>query len=194
VLTEGSTITRIQEAGQNLMEPKKQSGKPQLALIQAALCGMFAALVTFATFIVQIPNPATKGYLNFGDIIIFVSALVFGPIVGGVAGSLGSAIADAISPYAYYAPFTFVIKGIEGVLAGLISKRQRSSRDIIAVTVAGIEMIAGYFLVEFYPLHFGWGALTEVPINISQILVGGVLGIPIANYIRNRLPEIFKMQ
>lgn len=177
----------------NPMETERQFGKPQFALIQAALSGMFAALVTFATFIVQIPNPATKGYLNFGDIIIFVSALTFGPIVGGVAGSLGSAIADAISPYAYYAPFTFVIKGIEGVLAGLISNRRNTSRDIIAVTVAGIEMITGYFLAEFYPLQLGWAALTEVPGNISQIVVGGAIGIPIALYIRKRLPEIFRL-
>jgi uncharacterized membrane protein len=151
-----------------------------------------AALVAIATYLVQIPNPPTHGYINFGDIMIFVSALTFGPIVGGAAGSVGSALSDLASPYAYYAPFTFVVKGIEGVLAGLISNRLSPKRDILAVIVAGTEMITGYFLVQFFLLQFGWAALTEVPGNVSQILVGGVLGIPVSYFIRKNLPEILQ--
>jgi uncharacterized membrane protein len=151
-----------------------------------------AALVAIATFIVQIPNPATRGFINFGDIMIFVSALSFGPIVGGFAGSVGSAIADVASGYGYFAPFTFVIKGIEGALAGFISNRTSVPRDVLAVVIAGAEMITGYFLAEFFPLQFEWAALTEVPGNISQILVGGFIGVPLAIIIRKRLPEILR--
>jgi uncharacterized membrane protein len=166
--------------------------KQRLTLIQVIFSGVMAALVVVATFLVQIPNPATRGYINFGDIIIFVSALTFGPIVGGFAGSVGSAIADAISPYAYYAPFTFAIKGLEGVLAGLISNGKSSRRDLIAIAIAGAEMVTGYFLTEFFPLQYGWAALTEVPGNISQIIVGGLIGIPVVLLIRRRFPESSK--
>lgn len=169
-----------------------QFKRQDVVLIQAALSGVMAALVAIATFIVQIPNPATRGYINFGDIMIFISALSFGPIVGGFAGSVGSSIADIASGYGYFAPFTFVIKGIEGALAGFISNRTSVPRDVLAVVVAGAEMITGYFLVEFLPLQLGWAALTEVPGNISQILVGGFIGVPLAVIIRKRLPEILK--
>lgn len=169
-----------------------QFNRLNIVLIQVALSGVMAALVAVATFIVQIPNPATKGYINFGDIMIFVSALSFGPIVGGFAGSVGSAMADIASGYGYFAPFTFVIKGIEGALAGFISNRTSVPRDMLAVVVGGAEMIIGYFLVEFFPLQFEWAALTEVPGNISQILVGGFIGIPLAVIIRRRLPEILR--
>lgn len=165
---------------------------PRATLIQLALSGVMAALVAIATYLVQIPNPPTHGYINFGDIMIVVSALTFGPIVGGAAGSIGSALSDLASPYAYFAPFTFVVKGIEGVLAGLISNRRNPRRDVVAVIVAGAEMVTGYFLVEFFPLQVGWAALTEVPGNISQIVVGGVFGIPIAYFIRKNLPEVLK--
>jgi|SRR3989304_4138163 len=169
-----------------------QFKRQEVVLIRVALSGVMAALVTIATFIVQIPNPATRGYINFGDIMIFISALTFGPIVGGFAGSVGSAIADVASGYGYFAPFTFVIKGAEGVLAGFLSNRKNVSRDLLAVAVAGTEMITGYFLAEFLPLQLGWAALTEVPGNISQILVGGFIGVPLAVIIRKRLPEILK--
>ncbi len=147
-----------------------------------------AALVAVATFIVQIPNPATRGYINFGDIMIFVSALTFGPFVGGFAGSVGSAISDVAGGYGYFAPFTFVIKGVEGVLAGLISNRSNVIRDGLAVVLAGSEMVGGYFLVEAY-LYGVPSALTELPGNISQIVAGGFIGIPLALLLRKRLPE-----
>ncbi len=147
-----------------------------------------AALVAVATFIVQIPNPATHGYINFGDIMIFVSALTFGPVVGGFAGSVGSAISDVAGGYGYFAFFTFIIKGIEGLLAGLISNKSRLIRDSLAVFIAGLEMISGYFLTEVY-LYGVPAALTEVPGNVSQIVVGGLVGIPIALVLRKRLPE-----
>ncbi|MCJ7561304.1 ECF transporter S component [Candidatus Bathyarchaeota archaeon] len=171
---------------------KDRFKKKQLALIQITLSGVMAALVAVATFFVQIPNPATRGYINFGDIMIFVSALTFGPVVGGLAGSIGSSIADITSGYSYFAPFTFVIKGAEGAIAGLISNRVSVRRDVLAVIFAGSEMIIGYFLAEYFPLQLGWAALTEVPGNISQILVGAIVGIPITLVIRKRLPEAWR--
>jgi len=173
------------------MTAKKFNNK-RVALIQVVLSGVMAALVAVATFFVQIPNPATRGYVNFGDIMIFVSALTFGPVVGGLAGSIGSSIADVAAGYGYFAPFTFVLKGAEGVIAGLISNRVNVRRDVLAVVFAGLEMIGGYFLAEFFPLQLGWAALTEVPGNISQIVVGGIVGVSIALILRKRLPESWK--
>ncbi len=158
-------------------------------VVVLALSSVMAALVAVATFFIQIPVPATGGYINFGDIMIFVSALTFGPIVGGLAGGIGSAISDTIGGYFLYAPFTLIIKGIEGALAGQISNRKALWRDIIAVTVAGAEMVSGYFLAEFFPLHIGWAALAEVPGNVTQIVVGAAIGIPIALILRRRLPK-----
>jgi uncharacterized membrane protein len=149
-----------------------------------------AALVAVATFFVQIPIPATKGYLNFGDIMIFVSALMFGPIIGGFAGSVGSAISDIAGGYAYFSPFTFIIKGAEGIIAGLISGGKTNiKRSIAAVAIAGAEMVIGYFLAEFFGLSQGWAALGETPFNILQIVVGGAVGIPIVILLRKRLPK-----
>jgi uncharacterized membrane protein len=159
------------------------------ATLIVAQAGIMAALVAVATFLIQIPIPATKGYLNFGDIVIFVSALTFGPIVGGFAGGVGSAISDIVSGYLYFSPFTLVIKGVEGLLAGLIANRISGRRDIIAVVIGGTEMVCGYFLAEFFGLSEGWAALGEMPFNILQVVVGGIVGIGIALLLRRRFPE-----
>lgn len=165
--------------------------RKEFLLIQISLSAVMAAVVCVATFIIRIPNPM-GGYFNFGDVMIFVSALTFGPVIGGLAGGIGSALADIIG-FPIFAPFTLVIKGIEGSIAGLVTNRKSIFRDTLAVTVAGVEMVVGYFLAEFYPLQWGLGgALAEVPGNIAQIVIGGFVGIPIALVLRRRLPEILK--
>ena len=158
-------------------------------LIQISLWGVMAALVCVATLLIRIPNPM-GGYFNVGDVMIFVSALTFGSIVGGVAGGLGSSLADLIGFPGFAIP-TLVIKGLEGFLAGLVTNKKSIFRDILAVIVAGVEMIAGYFVVESYLWGVG-GALLEIPGNIGQIAIGGIVGIPIALILRRRLPEIIK--
>ena len=165
--------------------------KKENALIQISLMAIMTALVTVGTLIIRIPNPM-GGYFNVGDVMIFVCALAFNPIIGGLAGGLGSAIADIIG-FPVFAIPTLIIKGLEGFLASLITNKKNVFRDVLAVVVGGSEMIIGYFLVELYPLQWGLGgALAEVPGNIAQIVIGGLVGIPIAFVLRRRLPEILK--
>ena len=82
---------------------------------------MLIALVAVATLIIQIPVPGTQEYLHPGDCIIFLSAIFFGKKYGFVAGGLGSALADIISGYAFWAPWTFIIKGLMGFVVGVLA-------------------------------------------------------------------------
>ena len=66
---------------------------PKNSLI-ISLIGIFAAFTRALTFIVPITIPATQGYINLGDIGVMISGLLFGPIIGGIAGGIGSALAD----------------------------------------------------------------------------------------------------
>ena len=50
-------------------------------------------------------------------------------------------------------------------------------------------MIIGYFLFEVYLWGIS-GALVEVPLNIVQITIGGVVGIPVALVVRKRFSDI----
>jgi len=164
--------------------------KKQKAVIQLSLMAVMSATVTVGTLVIRIPNPM-GGYFNVGDVMIFVAALTFNPLVAGVAGGLGSAIADMLMGYVVFAIPTFVIKGLEGLLASRITNKKSIYRDVLAVIVAGIAMIVGYFIVEVFMWGVG-GAIAEVPANIAQIFLGGVVGVPIAVILRRRLPEILK--
>jgi uncharacterized membrane protein len=146
------------------------------------------ALVAVSTLLIRIPNPM-GGYFNLGDVMIFVSALTFGPIIGGLAGGIGSAIADIIG-FPLFAVPTLIIKGLEGLVAGLLTNKKQLHLDILAIIGAGFEMVIGYFIVEWLILQWGLvSAIAEIPANIGQIAVGGIIGIPIAYLLRRRLPK-----
>ncbi|MFW9830563.1 MAG: ECF transporter S component [Candidatus Thorarchaeota archaeon] len=82
---------------------------------------LMTALITVLTSAFQIYVPLTQGYFNFGEIGVYVTAILFGPIIGGVAGGIGSMLADLATGFVLYAPATLVIKGLEGFVVGYLS-------------------------------------------------------------------------
>jgi uncharacterized membrane protein len=149
-----------------------------------AYTGVGAGLVAAATMVIQIPAPQTKGYINLGDTLIFTIAMLFGAKIGGLAGGIGSALADIISGYAHWAPFTLIIKGIEGFIVGsFVYRPENLYKKLPFLVLAGLEMVAGYFLAEV--ILYGIGpALVEIPGNCFQAGSGIVLSILILSAIR----------
>jgi uncharacterized membrane protein len=90
----------------------------------------FIALVTASTLLIKIPVPVTQGYINLGDAAVIIAALLFGPRTGLIAGGIGLALADWLGGYAHWAPFTLIIKGLEGFLVGLIATRASGNQGI----------------------------------------------------------------
>lgn len=147
-----------------------ESYKKLLSLVYTALA---IALVTLSTMVIRIPT--IKGYVNFGDIMIFVTAILLGRKSGFLAGAFGSALADLLSGYAIYAPGTFIIKGLEGLICAFLlyknsDKKVNTTSLVIAPITAGIWMVVGYFAYEC--ILFGFG--TALPSIFSNLIQGGV--------------------
>ncbi len=157
------------------------------------LAALAIALTTLATLIIRIPNPATQGYINLGDAMLFTMALVFGWRIGGLAGGVGSALADALGGYFLWSPWTLIIKGIEGILVGRIAawggrdgSRTRKFTAVAAVLAGGAWMVTGYYLAG--SVVFGAiAALTEIPGNLIQAGVAVVVALPLSAILRNAL-------
>ncbi len=174
-------------------------GKAQTVLrapIKLALAAVFAALVCVATLTLVVSIPATTGYFNVGETVIYAAALLFGPLVGGIAGGVGAAVADMIvAPQ--FAIGTLIIKIVEGAIVGFLYKKlQRRIRSFtlsatIAVTIGGLEMVAGYFIYEQLVLGYSFAvALSEVPFSIVQMLVGLAIALPIMHAVLRVFPQL----
>ncbi len=120
-----------------------------------AFAAVFAALVCTSTFAIAIPLP--HGYFNLGDVFVLLSAWFCGPLYGAIAAALGSALADVIAGFALYVPATFLIKGVDALIAYTVClflkkviKKERL--DFLPRLFSGLAgeafMALGYFTFE----------------------------------------------
>lgn len=138
--------------------------------------GIFIALTTVMTMI-MIPAFSGHGYLNLGDMVIFLAAIMMGKRGGFIVGGIGSALADLVLGYSFYAPITLIIKGLEGFLAGAILETTIGKKfPLLAMITGAFIMAAGYYIAETF-LYGAGPALVAVPGNLSQGVVGAVAAI-----------------
>ena len=143
-----------------------------------ALSATFTALVFVATAIFNLAITATNGYFNFGESMVYLAALVGGPLVGLVAGAVGSSLADIISGYGFYAPGTFIIKGLEGYVAGylFLKLRNLNAKQIKSVYLAFTGIFLSLTVALTTPslwqfvgnLYSGKASLGKFPFDIGS--------------------------
>lgn len=137
--------------------------------------GLIGALVFLGTWILKVP--IVNGYLNLGDGIILISAIILGPFAA-VPAAIGSALADLASGYAMYAPFTFFIKGLVALVPALLLRGRAPTfmTMLIPFILAEMIMAAGYFVADSMLLTTA-GAALSLPFNLLQGFFGITLGL-----------------
>lgn len=181
---------------------------------KVASLAILIAVTALFTYIIRIPIAPTRGYINFGDVAIFFTAILFGPWTAFIAGGVGTALADLISGYAQWAPFTFFAHGLQGLFIGLVIKaglgmrnaaQQKKSEKaeetssqrrmpsiltlIIAFLIGTITMGGIYFITGGIMVGFP-AAAAEMPGNILQNAVGVIGGTPLALAVWKAYPPI----
>lgn len=141
------------------------------------LSALFAALACVGTLVIKIPLPAS-GYINLGDCFVLLGGIFLGPLYGGLAAGIGSGLADLISGYGMYFPFTFVIKFLMAVVIFVIYKKFHNKFGyILGALLAEIIMIAGYYLTDSMLLSSFITASTGIYGNCLQGLGGIIISI-----------------
>ncbi|MCL6450749.1 MAG: ECF transporter S component [Acetobacteraceae bacterium] len=166
-------------------------------VVETVLGALLSALTLAATYFPRIPlGPLSQQYFNLGEAMIYTTALLFGPRLGAIAGAVGSALTDVLVG-SIFAPFTFVIKGVEGWLVGKISTGRLGARDYLGLAAGAAWMIPTY--AGTAALLAAWGRLgigvraavvTEVPVDIGQCLAGAVVAVALTAALRRAVPFI----
>lgn len=140
-----------------------------------AVTAVFTALVCAATIVFSIYVPATHGFFNIGESMVFLSAILFGPLVGGFAGGVGSMLADLFLGYPHYAPATLIVKACEGAIVGTLKERhpEFSSKHYWRLLTLALGVVVGFLL--------GWIGMTyysgEVELTLGSSIL--MLNIPV---------------
>lgn len=96
-------------------------------VIKLTLTAVMAALsyvvFTFLQIKVTLPGGDATSF-HLGNAICVLAALLLGGTYGGLAGAIGMTIGDLFDPiYIIYAPKTFILKFMIGVITGVIAHR-----------------------------------------------------------------------
>ncbi|MEZ2737817.1 ECF transporter S component, partial [Aneurinibacillus aneurinilyticus] len=130
---------------------------------------------------------------NLGNVPLFIAALVYGKKTGAIAGAFGMAFFDLISGWAAWAPFTFIIVGAMGFLAGLISEKVPGKRVLVntlAIAVALIIKVVGYYFTEVI-LYSNWiQPIGSIPGNVMQVVIAGIIVVPLAGRLKKVAGQI----
>lgn len=166
----------------------------RLSPAKVAMTALLIALTTVFTLVVRVPVPATQGYVNLSDVAITFTGLVFGPWVGLAAGGVGTALADLLGGYAQFAWLSLIAHGAEGLLIGWLGRGRRALPAMVGAWFVGaLAMVAAYLLGEGLVLT-GWpAALAEAPMNVLQVVVGAVVGIPLVLAVRRAYPPVDRL-
>mgnify|MGYP002396351295 FL=1 len=157
---------------------------------EVSLSAVMIAATAALTMLISIPFPLTRGYFNLGDAMVMLSGLLLGARLGGIAGGVGSAIADVLLGFGYFAPMTLLIKGTEGFLTGLIGHNRTLPFRIAGVVAGAIAMLLGYFSVET-PLYGIGAAIAELStINILQVTAGAIISLILIQLVLRAYPAI----
>ncbi|MDR4949726.1 ECF transporter S component [Neobacillus cucumis] len=167
------------------------SSKTRAIVINA----LFIALTFVATMFINIRLPimGNGGLIHLGNVPLFIAALVYGKKTGAIAGAFGMGLFDVVSGWAIWSPFTFVIVGTMGFLVGLISEKATGNRVLastLAIVVALIIKIVGYYFAEVI-LYGNWiQPFGSVPGNFLQVAVAGIIVVPLVGRIKKRAGQI----
>jgi uncharacterized membrane protein len=131
--------------------------------------------------VISVYVPATRGYFNIGEIAVYSTAILFGPVVGAFAGGVGSMLADLLLGYPVYAPATFVIKAVEGAIVGyLCSKTPSVKKAYWKIFTITTGIILG-LLVVWLGISYYTG---EIELSVGLPMLG-------YNVVVFSLPELF---
>lgn len=159
------------------------------------LIALMAAMVFVATSIIQIRT--FNGFIHLGDTMVFVAAVLLGKKRGAAASAIGMTMFDLLSPVPYWAPFTFVIKGVMAYIAGSVALRKDCEgkkvwNNILAFTIAGVWMVAAYYVSGAFVLYLinheannlGTAFIMstyDILGNITQSVAGVLFAIPLVS-------------
>lgn len=150
----------------------------RIDVVQTVIYLVAVYVVTIATAVYQ---PATGGYFNLGEAVIYLAAILSGPLTAAVAGGAGAALADLSTGYGIFAPATLAIKFIEGLLAGTLVRKIKGKWGGAGGALVGVFYTA---LLIFFAVYYWAGKVYIGPEQFLNIEIETpLITIPLAVWI-----------
>ncbi|VBB06754.1 ecf-type riboflavin transporter s component [Lucifera butyrica] len=160
--------------------------------------GVLSAMCAVATAI-KIPF-GVGAMVHLGTAFLFMTAIVFGGVYAGLSGAIGSALYDLVLGFSPYTLWSFFIKGVAGLIAGLVAKGKwpetaasawqlRTTwflRAFLGCLLAAVWTLGGYIAAWWQVT----GSLATALANIPSSLMTSGAGLVIALLVSPKLRKL----
>ena len=187
-----------------MLDKKERIIMKKLTTQKLVYMGLFTALVYIFSRFFQIPIVTPLGQTRFhlGNVFCLLAGLLLGPINGGLAAGVGSALFDLFDPvYFTSAPVTFITKFAMAFVAGMIYKKRKELVDkpkIIVGSILGqITYVVLYLGKTFIKNKFILGLTLEATMAeviqkagvsltnaVISIIIASILAIPLLKAVK----------
>lgn len=157
--------------------------------------GLFSAMCAAATYI-KVPF-GVGAMVHLGTGVIFLVAILYGGVYAGLSGAIGSAIFDLIMGFSPYTMWSFIIKGISGLIAGVISKglwpessvsgKNWLLRSFSGCVLAALWTLGGYIIAWWQVTGALATAIANIPGSLMTSTMGLIVAFLLSPKIRSRL-------
>lgn len=161
---------------------------------------MFAAMCAIATSI-KVPF-GVGAMVHLGTAFIYTIGIVFGGLYAGLAGAIGSAFFDILMGFSPYTLWSFVIKGIAGLIVGTVAKglwpeavtnasqgiwHNKLFRAVLGCILAATWTLAGYMMAWWQVTGSFAVAVGNIPSSLMTSSAGLIIALLLAPKLRNLL-------
>ncbi len=152
------------------MKVNYEMKQTQLLVVTSLMVTVVLATTMFTSI------PLAQGYLNLGDLVIYIIASVMPLNVALIAAGLGSALADILVPgAAVYAIFTLFIKVTMVLIVHLFRQYLDTKLRFVPFFLASAAMLVLYGLVDSFLLStidYFWVSFAA---NMPQAIISPAL-------------------
>ena len=173
---------------------KKKRG---FAIKDTVTIGVLAGMCAIATSI-KIPL-GVGAMVHLGTAFLFTVAITWGGVYAGLSAAIGSAFFDLLMGFSPYTPWSFVIKGIAGLIAGVIAHglwprddsdspiagKRWMFRAVLGCVVGAVWTLGGY-IVAWWQVT---GSLAVAFANVPASLLTSSVGLIVALFLAPRLQK-----
>lgn len=146
---------------------------------------LLTALTVLFTLILKIPV-GPDCYIHLGEPIVFLAVMALPRRYACFSGAVGTALADLLGGYAFWAPWTLVVQLIVVLVFGFFIDRARNSNGSHKILNLPISEILGYVvtvvigtIAYFFAEYFLFGNIVEaatcIPFRILLLSSGGII-------------------
>ena len=144
--------------------------KNKLTLRELTQLAVLTALTVATGFVLNVPNPLTKGVFVLIDWGILVAGILFGAMGGGIVGGLSGFLYDMLGGYPTWAIFSLVIHGAQGYVFGQLYRKSKP----LAYGVSSVLMVVGYFFADWM-MSGEAAAFASIMSNSAQVGISAIV-------------------